>query len=201
MTFFKLLFQTIPDRNAGTPSKLSPHPTFNVDNQVNFSFDGKKSDIIQHWLGWMGDAWYSSRLSQLLLARIADKFIKIPTSGLKITKCNLRRNHIIDSYIYNAISMKIPCSNLFTQKVKMTTGKSYRLLGCHADCYLPLGSGAVKRLTTNHQQKSQIAAPCLSAVPKLYHWFSSLPSSFICQARLAYTSLETRRMHFSHAGC
>ena len=38
VTFFKFLFQTIPNKR-GTRSKLSPLPTFNVDNQVIcFSF-------------------------------------------------------------------------------------------------------------------------------------------------------------------
>ena len=61
MTFFQFFFQTIPDKSVGTRSKFSPPPTFNVDNRVIFfPFCWKKRDIFQHWLGGMGDMWYSS---------------------------------------------------------------------------------------------------------------------------------------------
>jgi len=34
---------TIPDKKVGTPSKFSPPPTYNVDNQEIFSFLLKKT--------------------------------------------------------------------------------------------------------------------------------------------------------------
>ena len=52
---------TNPDKKTVTVSKLSPPPTYNVDNRGNFfSFCWKKRDIFQHWLGGMGDTWSSS---------------------------------------------------------------------------------------------------------------------------------------------
>jgi len=49
VTFFKFFFQKMPDKRVGTRRKLSPPPTFNVDNQVIFAlFVGKKRDIFQH---------------------------------------------------------------------------------------------------------------------------------------------------------
>ena len=71
VTFFKFFFQTIPDKDVGTQNKISPLPTHNVDNQVNFSLFVEKSYILQHWLGeWGIDN--PALLSQLLFFRIVE---------------------------------------------------------------------------------------------------------------------------------
>ena len=56
----KVKQSTIPDKRVGIRSKFSPPPTFNVDNQVFFSFLLEKTWFFQHWLGAKRDMWYSS---------------------------------------------------------------------------------------------------------------------------------------------
>ena len=63
----------IPNKKVGTASKLSPTPTYNVDNRVIFSLFVGRNAIISNidWRGWrIRDP---AQVSQLLLAGIVVK--------------------------------------------------------------------------------------------------------------------------------
>jgi len=73
VTFFKFLFQAIPDKRVGTRSKFSPAPTFNVDNQVIFAlFVGKNTLFSTIDKGGRGIR-DTAQVSQLLLAGVVGR--------------------------------------------------------------------------------------------------------------------------------
>jgi len=63
---------TVPDKKVGTQSKFSPPPTYNVQNQVIFSFLLEKNMTFSNTdLGGWGRN-DTAQVSQLLLAGIVD---------------------------------------------------------------------------------------------------------------------------------
>ena len=87
VTFFKFFFQTIPDKKVGTASKISPPPTYNVDNRVIFSlFVGRNaifSNIDQGGWGICATAQvYQLLLSGIVANRIGTQCVQVSTAML-----------------------------------------------------------------------------------------------------------------------